>query len=662
MSEREALVSILGAGGRLARALGGYEERPQQLEMARLALAALREGACALIEAGTGTGKTLAYLVPALLSGKKVVVSTATKTLQDQIFFKDIPLLSRALGVEIPAAYMKGRGNYLCRLRYERFSAEPRFPSREEAAAWPALREWADSTETGDRAELDLPETFSTWREISATAEQCLGQRCPHWESCFVTEMRRRAQEARIVVVNHHLFFADAALRTREGEPGVEVIPRADAVVFDEAHALEDVATAHFGLRVSTYRMQELAGDARRALDEEARPLFEPLVSAVEQRAAGLFSALEEKTGLLFSVRQGEGVVRLGREAAEAITRERDELLSALEELGEAASGEPSPELQAIARRCQTIGAELRLLTSVEEGQTHVHFLERRGRGLFLQAAPIEVDGELARRVWSQLPAAILTSATLTVDGSFDHATRRLGLGRGERLVRLRVESPFDYRRQCALYLPRHLPDPQDPAFVDHAAAEIERLVEVTGGRAFALFTSVRNMNRACELLAPRLPYRVLLQGQLPKARLLSLFIEEPSVLFATSSFWEGVDVPGPALSLVVIDRLPFASPGHPLVAARIEALRRRGIDPFSAYQLPQAAIALRQGFGRLVRSRSDRGIVAVLDRRIVTRGYGRIFLRTLPDVARLGRLDEVRAWWEAHEERSESNSSRISR
>ena len=661
MNGSDALVSILGAGGRLARALGSYEERPQQVEMARVALAALHDGTHALIEAGTGTGKTLAYLVPALLSGKKVVVSTATKTLQDQIFFKDIPLLARALGVEIPAAYMKGRGNYLCKLRYEGFCRDPRFASREEAAIWPKVVEWAESTATGDRAELDLPETFATWREISATAEQCLGQRCPHWDECFVTEMRRRAQEARIVVVNHHLFFADAALRTREGEPGVEVIPRADAVIFDEAHALEDVATAHFGVQVSTYRMHELAHDTRRALPEEARPLFEPLVVAVEQRAAGLFSALEERTGLLFSARQGEGVARVGPQVAEAVARERDELLSALEELGEAASSEPAPEVKAIARRCLAIAAELRLLTDVREGGAHVHFLERRGRGLFLQAAPIEVDGELARRVWSQLPSAILTSATLTVDGSFDHVARRLGLGREGSLSRLRVESPFDYRRQCALYLPRHLPDPQDPAFVDRAAAEIERLVEVTGGRAFALFTSVRNMNRAHELLAPRLPYRVLLQGQLPKARLLSRFVEEPSVLFATASFWEGVDVPGPALSLVVIDRLPFASPGHPLVAARIEALRRRGVDPFAAYQLPQAAIALRQGFGRLVRSRSDRGIVAILDRRIVTRGYGRTFLRTLPDVARLGRLEEVQAWWD-QEESSESSSSRMSR
>lgn len=647
MSERDPLLPILGAGGRLARARPGYEERPQQIEMARVVLAALRDETYAMVEAGTGTGKTLAYLVPAALSGKKVVVSTATKTLQDQIFFKDIPLLARALGASIPAAYMKGRSNYLCKLRYESFAESPRFPSREEAEQWPLVVAWAESTETGDRAELDLPESFGTWKEVTSTSERCLGQKCAHWDSCFVTEMRRKAQEARIVVVNHHLFFADAALRTREGEAGLEVIPRYDAVIFDEAHALEEVATSHFGVQVSTYRLQELVSDARRAASKEAAALLEPLIADVEGRAAGFFSALEERTGLLGSVRRGDSVVRLRAEAAEATAREQEELLAALETLGEATSDDPEPELQAIARRCQTLADELHFVTSVEEGGPFVHFAERRGRGLFVQAAPIEVDRELSRRVWSGLSTAVFTSATLAVEGRLDHVKRRLGLGSVETLVEKRVASPFDYRRQCALYLPTHLPEPQDPSFIERAALELERLFEVTGGRAFALFTSIRNMIRAWELLAPRLPYRVLVQGQLPKAKILELFVEEPSVLFATASFWEGVDVPGEALSLVVIDRLPFASPTDPLVAARIEALRKRDVEPFSAYQVPQAVIALRQGFGRLIRSRSDRGIVAVLDRRIVTKGYGRQFLRTLPEAPKTGRIEDLRRIWE---------------
>ncbi len=648
LTDRDQILAILGAGGRLARAMSDHEDRPQQVEMAEVVLGALRDGGYAMVEAGTGTGKTLAYLVPALLSGKKVVVSTATKTLQDQIFFKDIPLLGRALGVKISAAYIKGRSNYLCRLRFESFAREPRFSRREEAASWPMVRDWAASTESGDRAELGLPEDASIWKEITATSEQCIGHRCPHWDACFVTEMRRRAQEARIVVVNHHLFFADRALRARESEVELEVIPRCDAAVFDEAHTLEDVATGHFGVRVSTYRFQDLAADARRALDPASRPLLEPLVAVVEGRAAGFFSALEERSGLLFSARKGESVVRLRGDLA---TAERAELVGALEALAEATEEANDPQIEAIARRAFQLAEETAFVSAAEEGAPFVHFVERRGRGLFVEAAPIEVAEALEKKVWSTLPAAVFTSATLAVGGCFDHLRDRLGLAGREDLRERRVESPFDYRAQCALYLPTHLPEPNDPRYVEHLALELERLCGLTGGRAFALFTSVRNMVHAYEILAARLPYRVLLQGELPKARLLELFVEKPSVLFATSSFWEGVDVPGRALSLVAIDRLPFASPSDPLVAARIEALEARGVEAVAAYQVPRAAIALRQGFGRLIRSRSDRGIVAILDRRIVTRGYGRTFLGSLPDVRRFARFEELGVFWEAVEQ-----------
>lgn len=644
MSDTERILAILGKGGRLARIRPGYEERPQQIEMAKVVLAALKCDGYAMVEAGTGTGKTFGYLVPALLSGKKVVISTATKTLQDQIFFKDIPLLARALGTRISAAYMKGRSNYLCLHRYESFAEAPKFASREEAQHWPLVQAWAESTESGDRAELSLPEDTSIWKEVTSTSERCLGQKCAHWDRCFVTEMRRKAQEARIVVVNHHLFFADAALRSREGEAGLEVIPRYEAVVFDEAHALEEVATGHFGVQLSTYRFQELVQDARRAFTEESRGLLEALVAAVEGRAAGFFSALEERSGLLFSAKKGSEVVRLSGDLAPV---ERDELLAALETLADATEEDPNPELEAIARRAHTLAEELAFASAAEEGSPFVHFLERRGRGLFLKAAPIEIARELAKRVWSSLPAAVFTSATLAVDGRLDHMRGRLGLRSREGFWEKRVASPFDYRRQCALYLPTHLPEPSDPSFIERAALELERLVAITGGRAFALFTSIRNMVRAWELLEPRLPYRVLVQGQLPKAQILERFVEEPSVLFATASFWEGVDVPGEALSLVVIDRLPFASPADPLVAARVEALKKRGIEPFAAYQVPQAVIGLRQGFGRLIRSRSDRGIVAVLDKRIVQKGYGRQFLRTLPDARKTGRIAELEVFWE---------------
>ncbi|HEY0840882.1 MAG TPA: ATP-dependent DNA helicase [Vulgatibacter sp.] len=718
--------------------------------MARAVGRALTEDRYLLVEAGTGTGKTLAYLLPAILSGKKVVVSTATKTLQEQIFFKDLPQLLDVLGIEVPAAYMKGRSNYLCKARFEEFAADPKFSVKAEAAHWPSIRSWAEVTESGDRAELALPEGFAAWRDLSSTSETCTGAKCPSYETCFVTEMRRKAQEARLVVVNHHLFCADLAVRSRgDGDTGAEVIPRYDAVIFDEAHALEDIATDYFGVQISNWRLEELVRDATRAIAkaESLTPLLAPLVGAVEGRAAGFFSTVEtaiarpagpmaahgiaagrgsesaygNRSGTLgresayatrggsrgsedsyggrgasrgsedsfggrggaggvgrgtagggfgggqqagwgggshgapFGISPGQdGASRLAPGHFDSCVTERHELLHALHELADAAEGAPDvPELEAIARRCLAIADDLSFVTEVEEGGLFVHYAERRGRGLFLRAAPIEVADELANRLYATLGAAVFTSATLAVSGRFDYVRRRLGLETHERELRVPLDevqlgSPFDYRRQAALYLPTHLPEPQDRAFIDEAAYELEHLFAITGGRAFALFTSVRNMQRAHALLEPRLPYRVLLQGQLPKAQLIERFIDAPSVLFATASFWEGVDVPGDALTLVVIDKLPFASPGDPVVSARIDALRASGGDAFGAYQVPQAAISLRQGFGRLVRSRTDRGIVAILDKRIVTKRYGLQFLRSLPDCPRFPSLDGVERWWDA--------------
>jgi len=670
--------SVLGEDGLLARGIDGFELRPQQLAMARAVSRALEEDRYLIVEAGTGTGKTLAYLLPAILSGKKVVVSTATKTLQEQVFFKDIPQLAEVLGIEVRAAYMKGRSNYLCKTRFEEFAEDPKFAVKAEAALWPSIRSWAEATESGDRAELALPESFAAWRDLSSTSETCTGPKCPAYETCFVTEMRRKAQEAQLVVVNHHLFCADLAVRTRgEGDTGAEVIPRYDAVIFDEAHALEDIATDYFGVSVSNWRLDELVRDATRAVAkaEALAPLVAPLIGRVEGRAAGFFATLETAIartpgvmgahGLPGGARQGSfgaarrggsedsyGATRLAPGQLDACATERHELLHALEELADAVDAAPDlPELEAIARRCLTIADDLSFVTDVQEGGLFVHFAERRGRGVFLRAAPIEVADELARRLYASLGAAVFTSATLAVGGRFDYLRRRLGLEDHERELRVPLDevqlgSPFDYRTQAALYLPSHLPEPQDRSFIDEATWELEQLFAITGGRAFALFTSVRNMQRAHALLEPRLPYRVLLQGQLPKAQLIERFLEAPSVLFATASFWEGVDVPGDALSLVVIDKLPFASPGDPVVSARVDAIRAAGGDAFGAYQVPQAAIALRQGFGRLIRSRTDRGIVAILDKRIVTKSYGRQFLRSLPDCPRFPAIESVERWW----------------
>ena len=651
---------VLGPGGSLERAIPAYEHRPQQLALARRIWDALTERRYVLAEAGTGTGKTLAYLVPALLSGRKVVVSTATKALQEQIFFKDVPLLARALGRPIRAAYMKGRANYLCKARFEEFARAPTFASRDDGARWPGLVSWAEATSTGDRAELMLPETFAPWRELSATAETCTGQRCPAYEACFVTKMRREAAEAELVVVNHHLLFADLALRTRSEEGfGAEVIPRYEAIVFDEAHALEEVATEHFGVQVSSFRIEELCRDGGKAATKapDLGPDLAPLLSRLEGKGANFFAAALSAVGLSPTRGPrgprggGDGTVRLARGALEGVTLDLHELLDTLAAVVEkAAEAKDVPELLAVARRANDLERDLAFVADVGPGKAWVHFAERRGRGSFLRAAPVEVGPELSKRLYRTVDTAVFTSATLAVGGGFRFLRDRLGLTGGDdapEVDELAVGSPFDFETQAALYLPRHLPEPADPSFLDAAAREIEALVAVTGGRAFALFTSIRNMQLAHQALAGRLPYRVLLQGELPKHELLDRFREKPSVLFATASFWEGVDVPGDALSLVIIDKLPFAAPNDPVVAARIEALEERGRDPFDDFQVPRAAITLRQGFGRLIRTRSDRGVVAILDRRIVTRGYGRAFLRALPPCPRFSSVEEVEGFWE---------------
>jgi ATP-dependent DNA helicase DinG len=639
--------SVLGPGGELERALSGYEHRPEQLELASAVESAFRDRRYLLAEAGTGTGKTLAYLVPAILSGRKVVVSTATKTLQDQIYFKDLPLLRERIGLEVKASYLKGRSNYLCLHRFEQFQADPVFDARDEAARWSQLKSWAAATETGDRSELDLPENTSTWRKLSTTSETCLGAKCPLYESCFVTRMRRKAEEADLLVVNHHLFFADLAIRSRQGAEGV--LPKYDAVVFDEAHALEDAATSFFGSSVSTFRFDDLANDAQHAkADDDERA---GMLTALALKAKGDGEAFfRDAQGVLPQLSR-EGSVRVARGG---LDRTAVSLKSAVESLAALASYcavAEEPEVIAIGRRASEIAADLGFVARAESVD-HVYWAEARGRGMFLKAAPIEIADELRARLYEQIDTVVFASATLRADGRFEFFSRRVGLDRPveghEPPVELAVPSSFDYPRQAALYATKLMPEPNDPGFCEAAAEEIAALCEITGGRAFALFTSVRNMETVHGLLAHRLPYQVLLQGERPKQALLAAFRERPTVLFATQSFWEGVDVPGDALSLVVIDRLPFASPGDPLVAARIEQLKSRGEDAFGGYQLPQAAISLQQGFGRLIRTSEDRGIVAILDRRLITKPYGRTFVRSLPPAQRFSDRERLGQWFRA--------------
>jgi ATP-dependent DNA helicase DinG len=651
---------VLGADGRLARALPGYEHRGDQLAMAHAVERALADRAYLVAEAGTGTGKTLAYLVPAVLSHRRVIVSTATKTLQEQIWQKDLPLLADACGLTFRAAYLKGRSNYFCLARGEEFARAPTFAVREEAGLWPTIEAWSRETTTGDRSELDLPDQLASWRDLSATSETCTGRECAHYEDCFVTRARAQAAEADVLLVNHHLFFADLAMRTSRA--GVEILPEHDVVVFDEAHALEEVATEYFGLQVSSFRLDELARDAARAVAD--RPDLVSFMKAAtgELRKAGdaFFQGVAE--GLRGTRSRGSGGFAgrggprgrgLPHEDVRApltddvllpLARDRERVDEALHGLRDLLSDADSPALAQLARRAGELRVELAAVTAMKE-PSRVYFAETRGRGVFLRAAPIDVAEDLQERLYRRSDTVVFTSATLAAQGRFDYFRRTVGLAPEFDVTEIRYDGPFDYARQAALVSPDGLPEPNDPSFVERAAEVIRELATVTGGRAFVLCTSTRNMNalhRACR----HLPYRILLQGERPKGKLLELFREEPSILFATASFWEGVDVPGEALSLVVIDRLPFAPPGDPVVQAKVRALEAQGGDGFSELQVPAAALALRQGFGRLVRTKEDRGLVAILDRRLVSKGYGRAFLATLPRCPLLRTVEDARRWW----------------
>src|SRR5712672_736020 len=654
---------MLGPGGALSRVLPGYEPRPPQLAMAASVEDALLRGRALVVEAGTGTGKTLAYLLPAAQSGLKVVISTATKTLQEQLADKDVPLL-HALGVRARFAFLKGRQNYLCLLRKEHFDRQPTFTAREETGQYGQLHAWAQETRTGDRAELaGLPESFATWREVNSTAETCTGQKCPYYDRCFVFSMRRQAAEADVVIVNHHLFFADLALRSSsKGDGGAAVLPRYDAVIFDEAHSAPEVATENFGAQLSSFRTAELAREVLRvpATAEPAKDLAGRLLregSAFFEAAArcrppsGKFSRDADR----WSLPPG---------SLAPAERERQDLAELLRGLSASLSGSGSDEVQLLERRSSALSADLLLFGSskavsgrgdIEYDEPRppdrlVQWAEQRIGHLFLHASPIDVASLFQDHLYERVGPVVFTSATLAVGGSLDYFARRVGLkdSRGPLfpLDEAVLPSPFDYQANTAIYLPERMPDPQDERFADAVADELRGLLPITGGRAFALFTSLRNMRRVHELLAPELPWQVLLQGERPKAQLLKAFREKPSVLFASQSFWEGVDMQGDALSLVVIDKLPFASPGEPLVQARIEQLRFEGEDPFSAFQVPEAALALKQGFGRLIRSAQDRGIVALLDPRIASRGYGRRFLESLPRCRVVRSPDEARGFW----------------
>ena len=644
----ERVLKAFDSDGALASTIDAFETRSGQRNMAAAVADIFESGGALLAEAGTGTGKTLAYLIPAILSGRRVLVSTGTKNLQEQLYFKDLPLLHEALNIPFKATYMKGRNNYLCLHRFEAAcnSPMPRPTTDEENLT--ILKEWAQQTEIGDRAALEeRPDDLPLWSEVSATQENCLGTECPKYNDCFVTQMRQRAIESDIVIVNHHLLCADAAVR--QGGYG-EVIPDYSFAIVDEAHQLEDVATQYFGISVSTFRVETLILDGFR-LVEAGLPLdpvpADTVRAALEQVRDGahaFFTAVLTKTRDSKSESVG---VRSRIDAAwfEPVADLGHALLDALSSL-ESELGlltDPPEDFRALEHRVHEVHNNLRFTLQAND-PAYVFFLEIRNRGVFLRASPIDVSTMVRDSIWERLDGNILTSATLAVDGNFDYIRTRLGVGPA---YELRSPSEFDFGHQAILYLPRRMPDPRTPGFTQAAAVEIIEIIKRTAGRALVLFTSYSNLYGVRDIITEAgLDFPLFVQGSAPRSTLLRDFRQTANaVLLGTSSFWQGVDVVGESLSCVIVDKLPFVSPGDPIAAARMEALVVRGEDPFTNYQVPLAILALQQGLGRLIRHRSDRGVLAILDPRVRTKGYGQRFLASLPpapvthDVEEVGRF-----------------------
>ncbi len=664
----ENAIAIFGPHGKIAALHPQFEFRPGQLEMAEAVSEAIEHQRHLIVEAGTGTGKTLAYLIPAVLSGRRVVVSTGTKNLQEQIFYKDVPFLEELFPGQFKACLMKGRSNYLCLKKLSEMRTQPFLDSIEEVEAFKAIEAWAQGTETGDRAELgELPEDYPLWSRLDARAEDCLGQKCSDYERCFVVRMRERAKEAQLVIANHHLVFADLAVR--ESDFG-EVLPEYDVLILDEAHTIENIATQYFGTQVSNYQVEELIRDTRAALRAHkiTADEIEVALDLLGVRAATFFGALWKKEGrhdlipILAHIERWE--------------ENQSRLLLALRGLESHLENLPDkPEIiHGLVRRSRLLIQDLEFLVR-HDSPDHIFWLECRGSGrrhvrsearqrlgIFLQASPIHVASLLHDNLFDRVQSAILTSATLSVDGRFDFIRARLGLDRPADSPRVRdllCSSLFDHERQAILFVATELPPAGSSGYTAYSVELAARLLELTAGHAFFLFTSFRQMEESARALTSRVDYPVMVQGEAGRTALLNKFRKtRHAVLCATASFWQGVDVVGEQLSCVIIDKLPFAVPDDPIVRARTQALEAAGRNGFLEYQVPEAIIQLKQGLGRLIRSTQDYGLLAVLDDRVIRKNYGRLFLSSLPNYRVTHRLDDAREFLEAHRKARRASSA----
>ncbi len=651
---------IFNPDGLLSTLLEKYEPRAGQLDMAT-AVARTLAGGKLVVEAETGIGKTLAYLIPAVLSGQKIVISTNTLNLQEQVLSNDIPFLQKNIAPDLSVLCVKGRQNYLCLYRWQQFAAQPQIDMFAPEKTREKIESWLQTTETGDRAELNwLEDNSALWREISATASQCLGSKCPDDKKCFVTELRKKAAAARLLIVNHHLFFSDLALR-RDGHG--EVLPRYETVIFDEAHHLENVATSFFGSSFSHFQLLELARDvnlAILALPEDRRQQVAYAADALHNRAEHFAAMFPARTGK-FPLQEFIDGHPDWEEQIESVSERLSSLAAAL--TGLAVEGDA---WQGLASRCNDLQSRLVGIAGALEypsGDRYVRWYERREKNVILTASPIDIAAELNAVLYPEVKSAVFTSGTLTVDGDFTYFCTRLGLDRETETLSL--ASPFDYEERTILYVPAHsrenqFPQPDMKEFPERIQDVILKLLLASSGRGLVLFTSFNSLNNTRPFLEENLPYPVYVQGEAPRHKLLESFQQQTnSVLLAVASFWEGINVPGESLSCVIIDKLPFEVPSDPVIMARLDRIREEGGNPFMDFQLPRAILALRQGVGRLLRTSNDKGLLAILDIRLFTKRYGRLFLRSLPPSPLSRELSEVESFFsdlDALTEKKEKN------